>query len=121
MKNQADKKRRDIEFQVGDVVFLKIQPYRLHSLAKRINQKLNPRFYGPFEVEERIGKVAYRLKLPPRSMIHPVFHDSLLKKCLSPQVQGQQLPKCLAEDWKLKLKPEEILAVQSANTGEKEV
>jgi len=121
MKNQADKKRRDIEFQVGDVVFLKIQPYRLRSLAKRINQKLSPRFYGPFEVEERIGTVAYKLKLPPGSMVHPVFHVSLLKKCLTPQVQSQPLPNWLAEDWELKLKPAEILAVRYATTGEKEV
>ena len=42
MKNQADKKRRDVEFEVGDKVYLKIQPYRLKSLATQINQKLSP-------------------------------------------------------------------------------
>jgi len=61
------------------------------------------------------------LKLPPRSMVHPVFHVSLLKKCLSPQVQSQLLPNFLAEDWELKLKPAKILVVWYATTGEKEV
>jgi len=64
MKLYADKKRREVEFQPGDKVYLKIQPYRMKSLAKKINQKLSPRFYGPFEVLERIGQVAYKLQLP---------------------------------------------------------
>ena len=46
MKMQADKHRRNVTYQVGDKVFLKVQPYRLKPLAKRINQKLSPRFYG---------------------------------------------------------------------------
>jgi len=54
-------------------------------------------------------------------MVHPVFHVSLLKKCLSSQVQSQPLLKCLVEDWELKLKPAEILVVRSSTTGEKEV
>ncbi|GKE15800.1 putative nucleotidyltransferase, ribonuclease H, partial [Tanacetum coccineum] len=64
-KSYADKHRRDLEFQVGDRVFLKVSPFRE---VKRfgIKGKLSPRFIGPFEILERIGEVSYRLALPPQ-------------------------------------------------------
>ncbi|GJV49800.1 retrotransposon protein, putative, ty3-gypsy subclass [Tanacetum coccineum] len=78
-KSYADKHRRDLEFQVGDRVFLKVLPFRG---VKRfgIKGKLSPRFIGPFEILERIGEVLYRLALPPQlSHVHDVFHVSLLR------------------------------------------
>ncbi|GJU06978.1 putative nucleotidyltransferase, ribonuclease H [Tanacetum coccineum] len=78
-KSYADKHRRDLEFQVGDRVFLKVSPFRG---VKRfgIKGKLSPRFIGPFEILERIGEVSYRLALPPQlSHVHNVFHVSLLR------------------------------------------
>ncbi|GKB43956.1 putative nucleotidyltransferase, ribonuclease H [Tanacetum coccineum] len=78
-KSYADKHRRDLEFQVGDRVFLKVSPFRG---VKRfgIKGKLSPRFIGPFEILERIGEVSYRLALPPQlSHVHDVFHVSLLR------------------------------------------
>lgn len=63
MKNNADKKRRDLEFTVGSSVFLKLLPYRKTSLSKSYCQKLEAKYYGPFTILERVGSVAYRLQL----------------------------------------------------------
>lgn len=79
MKKLTDEKRRDIEFEVGSWVYVKLKPCRQVPLAGHRPQKLAKRFFGPFQVTEKIGKVAYRLALPPQGKIHPVFHCSLLK------------------------------------------
>nr|CAD1838725.1 unnamed protein product [Ananas comosus var. bracteatus] len=76
----ADKRRRELEFSIGDHVVLKVSPTKG---VKRfgIRGKLSPRFIGPYEVLERIGPVAYRLALPPiLSGVHNVFHVSTLRK-----------------------------------------
>lgn len=66
MKQMADKKRTDREFQVGDWVYVKLQPYKQHSLRSHHCQKLSPRYFGPFQVMARVGTVAY---LPMREFI----------------------------------------------------
>jgi hypothetical protein len=80
MKRQADEHRSERQFQVGDLVFVKLQPYIQSSLAQRTNQKLSFKFFGPYHVLARVGTVAYRLELPVSSSVHPVFHVSQLKK-----------------------------------------
>jgi len=93
MKQIADRKRVDIEFLVGDLVYVKLQPYRQLTLRAHCHQKLGLRYFGPFPVLEHIGKVAYHLSLPSTSRIHPVFHVSFLKKCVSdPSAQYFPLP-----------------------------
>jgi hypothetical protein len=83
MKSQADKGRTERSFAVGDWVYLKLQPYLQSSFEHHSNYKLSFRFYGPYEVEQRVGEVTYKLKLPATSMIHPVIHVSQLKKSVA--------------------------------------
>jgi len=73
MKKQADQHRSERHFNVGEMVFLKLQPYVQTSLAPRSHQKLSFRFFGPYRVMARVGTVAYKLDLPAHSAIHPVF------------------------------------------------
>ncbi|KAK1431832.1 hypothetical protein QVD17_08539 [Tagetes erecta] len=82
-KSYADKRRKPLEFSVGDQVLLKVSPWKgVIRFGKR--GKLNPRYVGPFKITKRVGPVAYELDLPDKlSGVHNVFHISNLKKCLA--------------------------------------
>ncbi|TKC11707.1 hypothetical protein FA727_23805 [Robertmurraya kyonggiensis] len=89
-KSYADVRRRDLSFEIGDFVYLKVSPMRG---VKRFNVKgkLAPRYIGPFKILERRGEVAYQLELPEKlAGVHDVFHVSQLKKCL--RVPEEQIP-----------------------------
>ena len=82
-KSVADTRRRPLEFQEGDFVFLKVSPKRgVTRFGKK--GKLSPRFIGLFQILQRVGEVAYRLALPLQlSSVHPTFHISMLRKYVS--------------------------------------
>ena len=79
-RKYADQTRRDTKFEIGDLVLLKVSPWKgLMRFGKK--GKLSPRFIGPFEILKRVGKVAYELALPPNLQhVHNVFHVSMLRK-----------------------------------------
>lgn len=76
----ANKHRQERSFEVGDQVYLKLQPFRQNFVHLRKNLKLSLKYYGPFTVTQKIGKVAYKWDLPQNTLIHNVFHVFLLKK-----------------------------------------
>ncbi|GJS53763.1 reverse transcriptase domain-containing protein [Tanacetum coccineum] len=82
-KSYTDKRRKPLEFSIGEYVLLKVSPWKgVVRFEKK--GKLAPRFGGPFEITKRIGPVAYRLRLPEElNGIHDTFHVSNLKKCLA--------------------------------------
>jgi hypothetical protein len=96
-KHYADNKRRDLTFEVGDFVYLKVSPMRGLRHFK-VKGKLALRYVKPFKVLDRWGEVAYQLELPPQlADVHDVFHASQLKKCL--RVPKEQLPIKELELW----------------------
>ncbi|KAL4592717.1 hypothetical protein LXL04_005720 [Taraxacum kok-saghyz] len=109
MTAQANKHRRDKEFQVGDLVHLRLRIYRQSSVQRRSSHKLCKRYFGPFKITARIGSVAYRLELPPGSRIHPVFHVSLLRPCYGDSTHSSlPLPTTFVDDLPL-IEPEAVL------------
>ncbi|KAI5448330.1 hypothetical protein KIW84_015671 [Lathyrus oleraceus] len=123
MRSQANKHRRQMDYEVGDMVFLKIQPYKMKKLAKRVNQKLSPRYYGPYEILQKIGAMTYKLKLPEDTRVHPVFYVSLLKKAVTPNMEPQplRLNFSMNEEWHLEPIPEKVLEARRNEQGEVEV
>ncbi|GJU26560.1 putative reverse transcriptase domain-containing protein [Tanacetum coccineum] len=96
-KSYADKRRKPLEFQVGDKVMLKVSPWKgVIRFDKR--GKLNPRYIGPFKVLAKVGTMAYRLELPDQLIcVHSTFHVSNLKKCFSEEPLAILLvPSCFA-------------------------
>ncbi|GJV85247.1 hypothetical protein Tco_1525145 [Tanacetum coccineum] len=82
-KSYADERRKSLEFEVSDQVLLKVSPLK-GIVCFRKKGKLTPRYVGPFEILERIGLEAYRLRLPEDlNNMHDTFHVSNLKKCLA--------------------------------------
>jgi hypothetical protein len=81
-ESYANKRRRPLQFEVGDHVYLKVSPMKG---VKRfgVKGKLSPHYIGPFSILEKCGKVANKLELPPSLVgVHDIFHVSQLKKCL---------------------------------------
>jgi hypothetical protein len=91
-----------VEFEVGSWVWVRLLQRTAVGVTAASHTKLGPKFYGPFQVVQRIGSVSYKLQLPANARIHDVFHVALLKKfegttpdkvvSLPPILHGRILP-----------------------------
>ncbi|KAK8940812.1 hypothetical protein KSP39_PZI010806 [Platanthera zijinensis] len=115
-------KHRNVEFSVGDWVYLKIKPFKGVSRIRRL-KKLSPRYLGPFEILERIGEAAYRLRLSAElSALHDVFHISVLRKVVqepSQVIAADQVP--VEEGLTTKVKPISIEDFEVKRLRNKEI
>ncbi|KAA0061201.1 pol protein [Cucumis melo var. makuwa] len=121
-KSYADVRRKDLEFEVGDMVFLKVAPMKgVLRFAKK--GKLSPRFVGPFEILERIGPVAYRLALPPSfAAVHDVFHISMLRKYVADPTHVVDFePLQISENLSYEEQPVEVLAREVKKLRSREI
>ncbi|KAL0534153.1 hypothetical protein IC582_028437 [Cucumis melo] len=121
-KSYADVRRKDLEFEVGDMVFLKVAPMKgVLRFAKK--GKLSPRFVGPFEILERIGPVAYRLALPPSfAAVHDVFHISMLRKYVADPTHVVHFePLQFSENLSYEEQPVEVLAREVKKLRSREI
>jgi hypothetical protein len=100
------------KFKVGDLFFLRLQPYRQSYMKKSGVEKLKPRFYGPYRIMCWVGEVAYELELQERSKIHNVFHVSCLKKAVGQFISTLEEIPPLDEEGQLELVLEEVLEFQ---------
>jgi len=91
MKQEEDQHRCERSFDVGEWVFLRLQPYKQMSLKQaQKDNKLSKKYYGLYKVFQKIGTMAYKLELPAASRVHPVFHVSCLKKVIVTSSQFKQ-------------------------------
>ena len=109
MKQQADQQRNKRSFDVGDWIFLWLQPYKQMSLKyTKKDNKLSPNYYGSYKVFQNIGTMAYKLGLPVASRVHPIFHVSCLKKVIGDKLPVQTILPELDKEGKIILEPEAI-------------
>ncbi|KAL0560677.1 hypothetical protein IC582_001087 [Cucumis melo] len=121
MKTYADLKRRHVEFKEGDMVYLKLRPYRQVTTRKRRNEKLSPKYFGPYKVLKRIGTVAYKLELPPSTIIHLVFLIYQLKRAFGECQNLQDLAPYMTQNHEWPAVPNEAYGYRKNDKGEWEL
>ncbi|XP_073355150.1 uncharacterized protein [Aegilops tauschii subsp. strangulata] len=109
IKRYADLKRVERVFEVVDMVYLKMAPYRLAAFGFRGALKLQNKYYGPFLIVQKIGNSAYKLQFPAHVQIHPVFHVSQLKKHIGPNSIPSPNLSMVNQDGTIKTGPAELL------------
>ena len=109
MNQQADQHRSEKIFDVGDWVFLQLQPYKQISLKKsKKDNKLSPKYYSTYKVLQNIGIMTYNLEFLASSWLHPVFHVSCLNKVIGDKLPIQTIFPELDEEGKIIVEPKEI-------------
>ena len=109
MKQTVDKKRKDVYFTIGDMVFLKLHPYRQQSVYKRTHPKLPACFYGPYPILEKVGLIAYKLQLLEGTSLHLVFHVPLLKHYIRNNATPSTDIPPFSNDGAIQIQPQAIL------------
>jgi hypothetical protein len=121
-KSYADNRRRELSFEEGDFVYLKVSP--MHGVKRfQVKGKLAPRFVDPYPIIGIIGPAAYHLQLPESmSDIHNVFHVSQLRKCLKvPESHIEEVTIQIQKDLQYREKPVKILDLAIRKTQNSEV
>ena len=119
MKLFVDQHHTEKELAIGDYVYVKLQPYRQQSVVLRPNQKLAPKYFGPYKILDKCGEVAYRLDLPQPTQVHPVFHVSQLKVLIGNVPNSTHLPSVLQDAFVKE--PERVLERKMVNRQGKAV
>ena len=109
-KSYADKRRKHLEFEVDDLVYLKMITFKGRTRVSG-RRKLDPRYLGPFRIIERVGTMAYKLNLPSAmDVFHNIFHVSKLRKCLADQaIMWPEIPADLRKNLSLETRPVQIV------------
>ena len=100
-------------------MLLKLHPYRQQSVFKRDYHKLASRFYGSFPVQQKLGKVAYRLNLPLAAHIHPVFHVFVLKKYVGTSLPAVVNLPPLSDKRQIQVVPKKVIDTRWVRHGTK--
>ena len=109
----VDKKWVERRFTEGDMVFVRLQSYKQTSLKGKVRAKLQPKYYGPYQVIRKIGEAAYALELPMESKLHNVFHVSSLKQQIGDHIVPQTNLPMTDEEGRTIMEPEEILETRT--------
>ena len=118
MKTAKDSHRRDVTIKEGELVYLKLRLYRMRALSKKFNEKLAPKYFGPYAIIKQVNAVAYKLALPADCRIHPVFHVSQLKKVVGNPDQVLPLPPTLAADLEWVVEPLQVKDIRGTGSDQ---
>jgi hypothetical protein len=104
------KQCNEMEFEVGDWIFLRIEPYKEMSLKqKKKDNKLKPKYHGPYKVLQRVGSMDHKLEFHPYSHVNPVFHIYFLKKVIDNKILIQTILLEINKQGKIILEPKKSL------------
>jgi hypothetical protein len=113
IKKYVDRNRFERQFQIGDMVYLKLQPFMQNAFGLHQSLKLTTKYYGPFRTLEKIVTAAYKLHLPPLADIYPTFHVSQLKQHIGPKDVPQTNLHMVTVEGYIKIEPETVLETRA--------